>query len=225
LWTKVKNNISIIRQTHDGPAPRSSSQHYSSSSRSRSHSRSPSRPPTSSHHRSASTGSPRAPFQERRSASASSPRSPSSSRPYVSISTNGGAPQAVYSPGQYGSTYIVTSPAPSPVVYQSFPPSPASTTPNYFSPASTSRPGAATRRTTAPMSSSRTPTSSSSRSPSSTPRGPPAPTRSNTAPLARPSNGTDGIMYNGKLIVGDPDEVEKYISTQKRIENWCREVK
>jgi len=31
-------------------------------------------------------------------------------------------------------------------------------------------------------------------------------------------------MYDGKLIVGDPDEVQRYISSQKTIEKWLQNV-
>lgn len=192
LWTKVKNSISVLKQTHDGPPPR----HHSTS---RGSSRSSSRPSTS---RQSSGGTSRPSNYHQRSASAGP------QRPYVTIATNGGPPQVVSSgSGQYGSAYIVQTA--SPIIYD----------PRYNSP---SRPPVVSRRSTAPLSPSplRSSTATSPR-----PR-PQEPRRSNTTPhSSSSSHGTGGTMYNGKLIVGDPDEVSKYISTQKRIENWCKEVR
>jgi len=51
----------------------------------------------------------------------------------------------------------------------------------------------------------------------STPHSPPLPQRSQTSP--------NGVMYNGKLIVGNPADVERYVSSQKNIENWVRGVR
>ncbi|KAF8331674.1 uncharacterized protein EI90DRAFT_3123251 [Cantharellus anzutake] len=62
----------------------------------------------------------------------------------------------------------------------------------------------------------------------------PAPVRRSTQPTSAPVRSTpqrsktvpsNGVMYNGKLIVGNSKDVERYISSQRRIENWSRNVR
>jgi hypothetical protein len=203
LWTKVKNSLSVIRQTHDGPPPHYSYSNSPSPSRG-STSRSSSRPP-SSHHRSRSSGP--APTYARHVAAASP-----SGRPFVTIQTSGGPPQVIKgSSGQYGATttYVVQSP----IIYD---PRSSSPSPRITSPALGSRPTAA-HRSTVPYSPSPLRSAARTASPAS-----PRPVRSSTAPVSGGSNG--GMMYNGKLIVGDPNEVQRYISSQKGIEKWLQNV-
>src|SRR5258708_18964581 len=79
-------------------------------------------------------------------------------------------------------------------------------------------PGGAVRRSTQPpvvYHHSTTPRSPQ-RSGHSTPVRP-TPRRSATSP-------SNGVMYNGKLIVGSPKAVDRYISSQRRIENWVSNV-
>lgn len=215
LWTKVKNNISILKQTHDGPPPRSPARgnSYGTSSHSRSRS-------TSSHPHSSSSGTP-----TQRSRSAGPSPSPRPARPYVTIATNGGPPQAIQSSGgQYGSAYVVQSPYPAggvtnPVIYGS-PPSPI-----YYSSSSPLgvRPKAV-HRATAPQHASsplRAPATPSSGAHTPSRSRPGVPSRTSTSP----GDPNGGVMYNGKLIVGDPNEVNRYISSQKGIEKWLQNVK
>jgi len=207
LWTKVRNSLSVVRQTHDGPPPHSprerrNSYSYSPSPSRGSTSRSSSRPPSSSHQRSRSSGP--SPTYARHIAT-----SPSG-RPIVTIQTNGGPPQVIRgSSGQYGATtYVVQSPK----IYDPYASSPRITP--MSSPVPGSRP-VAVHRSSVPLSSSPLRTPASPRA--GTPR------RSNTAPVS--AGGTNGgVMYNGKLIVGDPDEVQRYISSQKTIEKWLQNV-
>ncbi|KAF9515706.1 hypothetical protein BS47DRAFT_1341632 [Hydnum rufescens UP504] len=72
---------------------------------------------------------------------------------------------------------------------------------------------------------------------SSTPRhaGPPREaSRSHSGPPAahpRPTHQrahtttSNGVMYNGKMIVGNPADVDRYVSSQKNIEKWMRGVR
>lgn len=211
----MKNNLSIIRQTHDGPPPhhsreRRNSHSYSPSPSRGTTSRSSSRPSSSSHQRSHSSG----PTTYTRHVA------PSPGRPIVTIQTNGGPPQVIRgSSGQYGATTYVMK---SPIVYDPFlPPSPRPIS----SPALGSRPPAV-HRSTVPYSPSplRSPRSPGATSPVSSRPG--VPSRRSTAPVNRSGGGgsNGGVMYNGKLIVGDPDEVQRYISSQKSIEKWIQNI-
>lgn len=220
MWTKVKNSISVLKQTHDGPPPRSPARgnSYGTSSHSRSRS-------TSSHPHSSSSGT-----HTQRSRSAGPSPSPRQARPYVTIATNGGPAQAIQSSGgQYGSAYVVQSPYPvmegvtSPVIYGS--PSPS---PMYYSSSSPLgvRPKAVHRATAphaaaSPLRGASTPTSGAYTPSRSRPG---VPSRSSTSP-GHSGDPNGGVMYNGKLIVGDPNEVNRYISSQKGIEKWLSNVK
>ncbi|KAF8316743.1 hypothetical protein DL93DRAFT_2077471 [Clavulina sp. PMI_390] len=178
-----------------------------------------------------------APAYAPRHASARSPP-----RPYVTIQTNGGPPQAV----PYGTSYIIQSPSPvsmqppMPIVY----PLPASSSPVYInsvpSPISTRPPVHRSMshvqsplRTTAPSTPTRS--GSGSRTPS-TPRagggggyggpgGRPVASRQSSTPVTYDRDGNPGIMCNGKLIVGDPDEVKRYVSAQESIQKWRENVR
>lgn len=157
----------------------------------------------------------------------------------MTISTNGGPPQA-YGPG-YGSYVLQTSPvgvspiggggfgggyaATPPVVYNTSSPSPIYSTGAVLSP----RPAPAHRHSHSQVQSHqarpaytpsplRSPTAST---PTTSSRA--VPKRSATTPVLNNNGG--GMMYNGKLIVGDPTEVERYVNSQKGIEKWLQNVK
>jgi len=78
-------------------------------------------------------------------------------------------------------------------------------------------PGGAVRRSTQPPVAYHSTPRSPQRSGNSTPVRS-TPRRSATAP-------PNGVMYNGKLIVGNPKDVDRYISSQRRIENWVNRVR
>lgn len=129
-------------------------------------------------------------------------------RPHLTVVPSNGTPYVPATPvkknGTY--TYVIQSPvAASPVQYRPSPPQRHATTPH--------SPHAHSKKSHSHSSSS---PSRHTSTPTTTRR--PAPHRSATSPHS------GGVMYNGKLIVGDPADVERYVNSQKSVERWARSI-